>query len=455
MKRVMMCLRLALIGIFHFVFSIATASAAIPNPPSGLSATTLGATKIQLSWTDNSTDETSFYIERKIGPTGTYSSIGSVQAGIAAYTNTGLTQNTEYYYRVRAYNSSGYSAYTNEASAVTQPLGAPSNLVISSVSYTQAVLSWTDNSDEETGFKVERRTGIDGTYTQVGTTGANVTTLTNSGLTQGTEYYYRVRSYIGTNNSEYSNEAAATTLKVNAPSGLTASPLSATQMSLSWTDNSGDEQGFRIERKTGASGTYSHIASVGANITTYSNSSLVQNTEYYYRLRAYNGSNNSDYSNEANAVTLHLNAPTNLSASGVSYAQLTLTWSDNSIEETGFEIERKTGAGGTYARVSTTAANATTYTNASLVQGTEYYFRIRAVSGSNYSQYSNEIAVTTLMVNAPSGLAASATGATAIQLNWTDNSSDEQGFRIERKTGAGGAYSTIYTTSANATMIAA
>lgn len=89
-----------------------------------------------------------------------------------------------------------------------------------------------------------------------------------------------------------------------APSNLTASAVSAFQINLSWTDNSDNEQGFKIERKTGAGGTWSEIASTGVNTASYENTGLVAETTYFYRIRAYNTAGNSAYSNEAQAATL-------------------------------------------------------------------------------------------------------------------------------------------------------
>ena len=80
--------------------------------------------------------------------------------------------------------------------------------------------------------------------------------------------------------------------------------VSTTQINLSWQDNSSDETGFKIERKTGASGTYAQIATTNTNITTYSDTGLSPSTTYYYRVRAYNANGNSAYSNEVSATTL-------------------------------------------------------------------------------------------------------------------------------------------------------
>ncbi len=184
---------------------------------------------------------------------------------------------------------------------------APSSLAATVASSSQINLAWIDNSTNETGFKIERKTGSGGTYAQIATVGANVTSYSNTGLSASTTYYYRVRSYNASGDSAYSNEAYATTQAAQtgptAPSSLTATKASSSQINLSWTDNSNNETGFKIERKTGAGGTYSQIATVGASVTSYSNTGLSNGTVYYYRVRAYNSVGNSSYSNEANACT--------------------------------------------------------------------------------------------------------------------------------------------------------
>ncbi|MFY9620708.1 MAG: fibronectin type III domain-containing protein [Pyrinomonadaceae bacterium] len=89
-----------------------------------------------------------------------------------------------------------------------------------------------------------------------------------------------------------------------APSNLTATPVSSTQVNLAWTDNSNNELGFRIERCTGNNCTnFLQIAQVGPNVTTFPNTGLSPNTRYRYRVRAFNGGGNSAYSNIAQAKT--------------------------------------------------------------------------------------------------------------------------------------------------------
>jgi len=87
------------------------------------------------------------------------------------------------------------------------------------------------------------------------------------------------------------------------PTNLSATTVSSNQIDLSWTDSSDDESGFKIERKTGSGGTYSQIAIISANLTSYSDTPLSASTTYYYRVLAYNDGGSSDYSAEAHAIT--------------------------------------------------------------------------------------------------------------------------------------------------------
>lgn len=88
-----------------------------------------------------------------------------------------------------------------------------------------------------------------------------------------------------------------------APSDMGAAANGSSAISLSWTDNSSDETGFKVERSTDGS-TWSQIATVGAGVTSYTDTGLAGGTLYYYRVRAYNDNGNSAYSNTANATVL-------------------------------------------------------------------------------------------------------------------------------------------------------
>lgn len=203
-----------------------------PAAPSNLSATAASASQINMTWADNSSNESGFKIERKTGSGGAYAQIATVGADVTTYNDTGLSEGTTYYYRVRAYNSTGNSSYSNDVNATTYP-AAPSSLSANTASSSQINLSWMDNSSGESGFSIERKTGSgatqsqsetvratsEGTYTQIATVGANVTTYNDTGLSAGTTYYYRVCAYNSTGDSSYSNEVNATTTSASTGSG--------------------------------------------------------------------------------------------------------------------------------------------------------------------------------------------------------------------------------------------
>jgi hypothetical protein len=135
--------------------------------------------------------------------------------------------------------------------------------------------------------------------------GAGITTYNNTGLSASTAFDFRVRAYRSsdTSFSGYSNVASATTW-MNAPSNLSATAVSPTQIDLVWSDNSPDETNFRVERSPNGTSSWSEIATVTANTTKYTNTGLVENSTYYYRVRAYRASDTSysAYSNTANSM---------------------------------------------------------------------------------------------------------------------------------------------------------
>ena len=112
-----------------------------------------------------------------------------------------------------------------------------------------------------------------------------------------------IADYIYLNGKLVAKVANDAFISPDAPSNLTATATSSSQTNLSWTDNSTNETGFKIERKAGAGGTYSQIATVGSNVITYSDTGLTPGTNYYYRVKAYDSGGDSGYSNEANATT--------------------------------------------------------------------------------------------------------------------------------------------------------
>lgn len=278
-----------------------------PSAPSGLAATVISTSQINLAWADNSGIETGFKVERATASAGPFTQIATVGVNVKAYSSTGLASGTTYWYRVRAYNASGNSPYSNTASGTTKDTipAAPTTLAATSASDTQINLTWAQAMPNEDGFRIYRSTD-NVNFTLVATVGINAVSYNNTGLAGNTLYYYRVAAYNTAGNSAFSNTASTTT-GPQAPSALVVNAVSGTvnwnTLVLSWTDNASAEVGFKIERGAAAAGPFTQIATNAAGVTTYTNTGLAATTTYYYRVRSYNANGNSAYSNVASRTT--------------------------------------------------------------------------------------------------------------------------------------------------------
>ncbi len=188
-------------------------AAVAPAAPSSPAALTLSSSQINLSWADNAINESGFYIERKTGAAGNYAVVATVAANLLGYNDINLEDNTQYFYRIRAYNAYGTSAYTTPVSATTLlavPI-APAGLNVWATSATQVSLTWADKSHNESDFAIER--SPDGTtgWIQIGAlTSPNITTGIDGSLTINTTYFYRIRAHNAAGNT-YSDVARVVT----------------------------------------------------------------------------------------------------------------------------------------------------------------------------------------------------------------------------------------------------
>jgi hypothetical protein len=301
-----------------------------PVAPSGLAFDTATGT---LTWTDNSLSETAFVGEKSQDGGISWFELGRIDRVL---TDPNITGGTESFidpawlvgdqYRVVAQNSVGdtwdYSdpnlneivpgtfafpvvttKAVSEVLTVTPPPppAAPSDLTATLVAGPQVSLAWTDNSNNETGFLIQRSTdGVN--FSDLATVGADTISYVDLAVSGGNTYYYQVAAFNVGGSSAYSNTASVTIPATPAaPSGLTATLQAGPQVSLAWVDNSTDETGFVIERSTDGVN-FSVLAVVGADTIGYIDSAVSAGVTYTYRVAAFNAGGPSAYSNTASVT---------------------------------------------------------------------------------------------------------------------------------------------------------
>lgn len=273
---------------------------------------------------------------------------------------------------------------------------APSNLVATVASTTQINLSWSDLSSNETGFKVDRATSSDfaSGFATVNV-GAGVTSYNVAGLSGNTTYYFRIRSYNANGNSSYTSTVISRTSAPLAPSGLNATAASASRINLTWTDNSGIESAFEIDRATNASFT-SGLATFTAsrNATSFAATGLANDTTYYFRVRATNAVGDSANSSVDSATTSgSVTGDITLTATPVSESRIDLSW-EGVAGATAYRIEISND-GSSFYQSETVDATGTTAIADGFYAGQHFYFRVVAVGASGNLAGSNVAGATT------------------------------------------------------------
>jgi hypothetical protein len=290
-----------------------SAALQVPSAPSGLTATAVSSSMVDLTWRDNATTETGYTVERSANGTTGWTQV-NLPAGSTSYRDTGLAASTTYSYRVMATNEVGNSAYSAVATVTTPAAppeipAAPTGLTAMALSQSAIDLAWTDNATTEAMYTVERSpNGVTGWTVLTSTLAGGSTSYHDTGLSALTTYSYRVKATNAAGSSAYSNTATATTQDPPpqppaAPSALSATAASSTAVDLAWTDNADNETGYTVERSPDGAAWTAVTTTLPAGTTSYHDTGLTPSTGYSYRVKATNAAGSSAYSNTATATT--------------------------------------------------------------------------------------------------------------------------------------------------------
>ena len=251
---------------------------------------------VLVRWVDNAITEAGYFLEYRALPSGTFAVAGSTGQNFTGYTIGGLAPSTSYEFRVRGFKGTASSptsttSYTSVATATTPAtLLAPTGLSVTATNETSLSLAFTDNTALNTGYEIEYGLSGSGTFIYFGEAGDGAAITANNSVAPGTAYAFRIRAYYqnGTNPrvySAYSNTASVTT-PFTAPTALTATATSETQINLSWTNNSSAQQGVGVYVRSTGSGSYTLLNYAGAAATSYSVTGLSPGTSYDFQVKA-------------------------------------------------------------------------------------------------------------------------------------------------------------------------
>ena len=278
-----------------------------PLAPTNLNASYQGTLTNLVNWVDNSNYETGFELWYN-GPTPTFSLLATLAPNTTTYTHPGLSYSTTYCYAVRAVNNIGPSVFTNTDCATTPAQTAPqapTNLTALNSGTLVNNVNWVDNSFDETGFELHYTISPSATYSLLATLPANTTTYSHAGLNYTTTYCYKALATNTVGVSAFTNTDCATTPQQpapNAPTSLTAANTGTLINNVAWVDNSTDETAFELWYHD-ANPTFSLLATLPANTTSYTHTGLSYTTNYCYKANAVNAGGQSAFTNTDCATT--------------------------------------------------------------------------------------------------------------------------------------------------------
>ena len=363
-----------------------------PSAPSGLTVSNTIAS-LTLKW-NAVTDATGYEIYRA-GTDGKYSKITTVTS--TSYVDTNVKNNTQYSYKIKAYNAAGASAFSTAASLKKTQISVSKLKADANGSTVQ--LSWTGGVTGAEGYVIYRRTE-GGSYAEIGRTSGN--TYSNT-ISAGIKYYYAVAVYSGSRTEDKCPEVGVMYLAT--PSGLSVSNTIAS-LTLKWNAVKG-ATGYEIYR-AGTDGKYSKIKTVTS--TSYVDTSVKNNTQYSYRIKAYNAAGTSAFSTAASLKKTQISV-SNLKADA-NGSKVQLSWTGGVTGAEGYVIYRRT-EGGSYTEIGRTAGN--TYSD-TISAGIKYYYAVAVYSGSRTEDKCPEVGVMYLAEPAVTGASNITSG---VQVKWS------------------------------------
>ncbi len=420
------------------------------DSPTTFEASTDHAGFIHLTWVIIDESATGYLIQRVEHDSGSgWLTIADLPEGTTSYSDaTAQCESSEYDYRLKAYNYLAESAWVETLTPGSSwcVVNAPTGLLAQAADDTSMQLTWTDNSDNETGFRVYRDNLM------IHTTAADVQTYTDEGRVCETSYEYYVEAFNTNVTSDASNKDRSTTswCPVDAPSGLNASTTQVGSVHLNWQDNSNDEMGYYVQRSETGLNTWSTIASLPSDSTSHQDESATcETTEYDYRVQAYDRNTVSDWSNLATGSSYcSVASPTGLYAEALGSDEIELSWVNNADNATGIRVYRDE------TELTTLSPDATSYNDTTVDCQTLYRYKLTAYTANVESDPSGTAAAQSdwCPITAPYNVATVGDG-NEVTVSWEHDQQYVESFDVQRRTEGEGTWQLLETVAAPDTNV--
>ena len=432
-------------------------SAAVPDPPSPVSATADSSTAIVLNWgtpeNDGGSEITGYRIEAAENGSFPWTILTENAGVVNTYTHTGLSAGEEWYYRIYTLNAAGQSTASVLVSTRTayEAPSVPLALQATTAGSDKIILRWTapvsTGGSPIAGYRIEVSDDGSAWVVLVDNTASKAVGYTHEGVDPGTTQHYRVSAINEAGLVSVPSgavQAATNPVAPNTPTGLVATEDGPYQIDLTWTapeyDGGSEITGYIVE---GSEDNAQWVTVAEVTETTYSHTGLSPHMTWYYRVSAKNAGGRSPASDVAFATTETdlPDPPSYLVADADSSTAIVLTWgephNDGGSKIIGYRIEAARDGAAPWTLLTENTGDVTTYTHADLGPGEEWHYRVYAVNEVGYSETFISANATTELEppGEPLNLDAAAIGSTRIYLSWdppeSTGGSPIVGYRVE------------------------
>lgn len=321
---------------------------------------------------------------------------------------------------------------------------APDTLTINRVTTSEVILSWKDLSNNEGRFEIFMSENDNKNYAKFDTVGANKTTANITSLSPHIKYYFKVRAaHNEYGNSSFSNEVNTSEAGGNEPYHLRAEAMGAKTVHLTWKNMSFIATKLKVQRKHESATVWADVETIQKDADEYYDTkNLSPGTRYSYRIGAYI-QDKWQFSNETSVLTYTIEVPPPANLTAVfdpNTNKVLISWGSYPQNAVGTKIEKREGYNGQWISLISNdgTTDETSISDDNILAGKQYFYRARYYTTEDFNtRYSETVSVQIpqqFLPIAPSNVVISKLeGSSNYLLEWTDNSDNEDGFKVYMK----------------------